>query len=169
MTGGSLIKWFVFMAGMILIVMSCNSQPKPDPKSKVVSKKIVAAQNPEPSQKPEGPDAKKINAAAIEKLPVNESKPLASVEKDDDDKPSQKTSSPEEQKTEPTGAQGTTVNVQSKEGKKPDVMISETARMKLSAQDIPMYNPTGRIDPFVPLIKSKDQRKPVQKKKESLK
>ena len=127
MTGGSLTKWFVFMSGMILIVISCNTQPEPAPKPKVVSKKIAVPENPELSQKPEAASPKKTDVAATKKLPVSGSKPIAPVEETVDDKPLAKAPSPEEQKTEPASSQKATANVENKADKKPEMVISETA------------------------------------------
>jgi type IV pilus assembly protein PilP len=146
MTGGTHTKWLALMSGMILIMLSCNLQTEPAPKPEVVKKKIVVPKKPEPLKETVTPDPQKTKSATIQKLPVTEPKPLTLAEK----------------KTEPAVSQKTTDNVQPKE--KPEMVISETAQKKLSAQDIPLYNPVGRIDPFSPLIRSQSESRPAKKK-----
>ena len=144
MTGGTHTKWLALMSGMILIVLSCNLQTEPAPKPEVVKKKIVAPKNPTPLKETVTPDPQKTKSATIQKLPVTEPKPLTLAEK----------------KAEPAVSQKTTDNVQPKA----EVVISETAQKKLSAQEIPLYNPVGRIDPFSPLIRSQSESRPAKKK-----
>jgi len=148
MTGGTHTKWLALMSGMILIMLSCNLQTEPAPKPEVVKKKIVVPKKPEPLKETVTPDPQKTKSATIQKLPVTEPKPLTLAEK----------------KTEPAVSQKTTDNVQPKAEEKPVVVISETAKKKLSAQDLPLYNPVGRIDPFSPLIRSQSESRPAKKK-----
>ena len=164
MTGGTHTKWLALMSGVILIVLSCNLQTEPAPEPEVVRKKIVVPQKPEPPKGTVTPDPQKSESAAIQKLPVTEPKPLTLVEKKDEVQISPKIPTPVEKKAEPAVSQKTTDNVQPKAEEKPQVVISETAKMKLSAQDIPLYDPVGRIDPFAPLIRSQSEGRPAKKK-----
>ena len=148
MTGGTHTKWLALMSGVILIVLNCNLQTEPAPKSEVVRNKIVVPKKPEPPKETVAPDPQKTESATIQKLPVTEPKPVTLVEK----------------KAEPAVSQKTTDNVQPKAEEKPEVVISETVKKKLSAQDIPLYNPVGRIDPFSPLIRSQSESRPAKKK-----
>lgn len=164
MTGGSHTKWLALMSGVILIVLSCNLQTEPAPEPEVVRKKIVVPKKPDPPKETVTPKPQKTESAAIQKLPVTESKPLTLVEKKAEVQISPKIPPPVEKKAEPAVPQKTTDNVQPKEKEKPEVVISETARKKLSAQDIPLYDPVGRIDPFAPLIRSQSESRPAKKK-----
>jgi len=152
------------MSGVILIVLSCNLQTEPAPKPEVVRKKIVVPQKPEPPKETVTPDPQKSESAVIQKLPVTEPKPLTLVEKKEEVQIFPKIQPPVEKKAEPAVSQKTTDNVQPKAEEKFEVVISETTKKKLSAQDIPLYDPVGRIDPFAPLIRSRSEGRPAKKK-----
>jgi len=164
MTGGTHTKWLALMSGVILIVLSCNLQTEPAPKSEVVRKKIIVPKKPEPPKETVTPDPQKTESAAIQKLPVTEPKPLTRMEKNAEVQISPKIPLSEDKNAEPAVSQKTTDNVQPKAEEKPEEVISETAKMKLSAQDIPLYDPVGRIDPFAPLIRSQSESRPAKKK-----
>jgi len=164
MTGGTHIKWLALMSGVILAVLSCNLQTEPAPKPEVVRKKIVVAQKLEPPKEAITPAPQKTESAALQKLPATEPKPSTLVENKAGVQIAPKIPTPVEQKAEPAVSEKTTDSVQPKAGEKPEAVISETARKKLSAQDIPLYDPAGRIDPFAPLIRSQSESQPEKKK-----
>jgi len=164
LNGGIYIQWTAIIAGVLLSILGCNLQTEPPPQPEIVRKKIIVQPKPKSQIETKKPVAQKAVNATIQK--VTETKPvtLPSIAKKADVSIPQKVLVPAERKIEQAVSQKITKKEQPKPDEKPLAKISEAAQKKLSGQDIPLYDPVGRIDPFDPLIRSRSESKPAEKK-----